>query len=65
MLKIGSQSRLYKSYHARHFTKRVHTITKILNDPPRYFLNAKWRDRDQFLLVSGTDAETERQVGKK
>ena len=63
MLKIGSQSRLYKSYHGRHFTKRVHTITRINKN--RYFINARWRDRDEILLVSGTDAETERQVGKK
>ena len=67
ILKIGSQSRLYKSYHGRHFTKRVHTITQILtkNGTPRYFVNAKWRDRDQLLLVSGTDSETERQLAER
>ena len=67
ILKIGSQARLYKSYHGRHFTKRVHTISKILtkNETSRYFVNGSWRDRDQILLVSGTDAETERQVAEK
>ena len=67
ILKIGGQSRLYKSYHGRHFTKRVHTITQILtkNGTPRYFVNAKWRDRDQLLLVSGTDSETERQLAER
>ena len=63
MLKIGSETRLYKSYHGRHFTKQIHRITaKTRQDPPRYYVNGKWYDRDAILLVSGVDAETERQV---
>ena len=71
-LKIGSQSRGYKAYHARHFAKGLHKITKILKrddkDPPalwRYFVNGSWRDRDQILVVSGTDAETDRIVAER
>ena len=63
MLKIGSETRLYKSYHGRHFTKQIHKITaKTRTDHPRYYVNGSWRDRDAILLVSGVDAETERQV---
>ena len=66
ILKIGSQARLYKAYHGRHFTKKVHKIQRITkNQPVRYYVNGSWRDRDQLLLVSGTDAETERQVAEK
>ena len=63
MLKIGSETRLYKSYHGRHFTKQIHKISaKTRTDHPRYYVNGKWHDRDAILLVSGVDAETERQV---
>ena len=41
----------------------MQVLTK--NGTTRYFVNASWRDRDQILLVSGTDAETERQVAAK
>ena len=73
LLKIGPVSRGYKSYHARHFTRQVHKITRIIDAPaaddpdpparaPRYFVNKRWVDRDEILLVSGTDSETDRQV---
>ena len=67
ILKIGSQARLYKTYHGRHFTKEVHTITRITTkaDVSRYYVNRRWVDRDEILLVSGTDAETERQVAAR
>ena len=82
MLKIGKESRLYKSYHGRHFSKQVHRITRILDRnepkkgpggakkrggqvPKRYLVNGQWRNRDQILLVTGTDAETERQIAAR
>jgi len=66
ILKIGDQSRLYKSYQGRHFSKQVHKITAITkNKPVRYYVNGSWRDRDQILLVPGTDAETDRQIAEK
>ena len=68
MLKIGSQSRLYKSYHGRHFTKQIYTITADTRTKPelkRFYVNGKWRDRDELLLVSGVDSETERQVAAR
>ena len=98
ILTIKGQARLYKSYHGRHFTKQVYTISKIRNrKPPRkkkptpeeiqaekdrvaaltyaelkqetkptmYFLHGRWFHRDQILLVTGTDAETERQVAAR
>jgi hypothetical protein len=78
ILKIGDQARLYKSYHGRHFTKQVHKIKIITPDPkkvkdppdpkakpPRYYVNGEWRDRDMLLLVSGVDAETDRQVAAR
>jgi len=30
-----------------------------------YFLHGRWFHRDQILLVTGTDAETERQVAAR
>ena len=73
ILDIKGQARVYKTYHGRHFTKQIYTIKDIRNPPvfgPRernpkptlYFLHGRWFHRDQLLLVSGTDAETERQV---
>ena len=67
MLKIGSQSRLYKSYHGRHFTKQVKTIRRITKKAgvKRYFVDSRWVDRDALLLVPGVDAETDRQVAAR
>ena len=87
ILKIGKHSRLYKTYHGRHFTKSVHTITEIItlskkaqaaeaaaaeaegeDQAParrRFFVNGAWRNRDQLLLISGVDAETDRQVAAR
>ena len=33
--------------------------------PKRYLVNGQWRNRDQIILVSGTDAETERQIAAR
>ena len=33
--------------------------------PKRYLVNGQWRNRDQILLVSGTDGETERQIAAR
>lgn len=74
ILKIGKIAKLYKSYHARHYTSEIYTIRKVLPRPqpgdapkiPRkYFVNGQWRHRDQLLIVSGTDAETERQIAAR
>ena len=80
ILTIKGQARLYKSYHGRHFTKQVYTIKEIRNPalpkktfgprernpkPPLYFLHGRWFNRDQLLIVSGTDAETEKQVAAR
>jgi hypothetical protein len=74
ILKIGHISRGYKSYHGRHFSKVVYTIRDVLPKPqpgdrkkiPRkYLVHGEWRHRDQLLLVTGTDAETERQVSAR
>ena len=74
ILKIGAVSRLYKSYHARHYTKQVYTIRKVApkpepNDPPKiprkFLVNGEWRHRDQLLIISGTDEETVRQVASR
>ena len=71
MLKIGPISRMYKTYHARHFSKQVYTIRKVMKPAaddaqkkflPKYFVNGAWRHRDALLLVSGTDAETDRAI---
>ena len=78
MLIIKGQARLYKSYHGRHFTKQVYTIKDIRNKkdhkkkqtkqekadtrPTLYFLHGRWFHRDQILLVTGTDEETDRQI---
>ena len=61
----GGKARIYKAYHGRHFSKLIHKIERIHKPdgkPARYFIHGQWRDRDQFLLISGTDAETERRI---
>ena len=74
ILKIGKDARLYKSYHGRHFTKQVYRITAIKPRPPppgtkgpqpRYYVNGRWRQRDELLLVTGTDAETDAQIANR
>ena len=69
MLTIAGQARLYKSYQGRHFTKQLHTISRVTKkeDASRFYVKpfGKWVDRDAILLVSGTDAETERQVAAR
>ena len=78
-MKIGSQSRMHKSYLARHFAKGVHKIRKRLQtnkrevqaDPAlkpvyRYYVNGRWADRDEIMLISGVDATTDARVrGRK
>ena len=27
--------------------------------PPRYYVNKAWRDRDEIMIVTGTDATTD------
>jgi len=69
---------MYKSYHARHYTKQLFRIKAIqpkpgaaggpsLPDaekgpPPRYFVNGKWRHRDELLMLTGVDDETAAQI---
>ena len=76
ILKIGSKARTYKSYLGQHFSKQVHKITKIINQrtdddgnptgpPNRYLVDGTWRHRDQILLVSGTDSETDAQIARR
>ena len=76
MLKIGSKARAYKSYHARHFSKQVHKITRVLKQrtdadgnptgpPDRFLVDGTWRNRDQIMLVSGTDSETDAQIARR
>ena len=65
-LKIGDVARLYKAYHARHFTREIHKVkAKTRTKPPRFYVNGKWHDRDALLLIDGVDAETNRQVALK
>ena len=68
ILTIKGQARVYKTYHGRHFTKQIYKIKEIRNPPskpPRYFLHGRWFNRDQILLVPGTDEETEKQVAAR
>jgi hypothetical protein len=75
MLKLGKNhpqgdgqkwNRLYKTYQGVHYSKQVYTIrAQTKQKIPRYYVNGKWYDRDELLLVSGTDAETERQVAAR
>ena len=77
-LKIGSQSRMHKSYLARHFAKGVHKIRKKMQtnkrevqaDPTlkpvyRYYVNGRWADRDEIMLISGVDATTDARVRER
>ena len=73
-LKIGSVSRMHKTYLGRHWAKGVFTIQKKLRvnakmpdaEPVyRYFVQSRWRDRDELLLVSGVDSKTEAALRKK
>ena len=76
ILTIKGQARLYKSYHGRHFTKQVYAIKDIRNPPvfgpnlrnPKptlYFLHGRWFHRDQIMVVTGTDSETEKQIAAR
>ena len=69
ILKIGHIARGYKAYHGRHFAKGVHTIQKVItlkdSERKRYYVNGRWVDRDEILLVTGTDAETDRKVAAR
>ena len=67
MINLGKHwNRLYKSYHGIHFTKAVYKITSMTKqDPPRYYVNGSWRDRDELLLITGVDGETDRQVAAR
>ena len=69
-LTIQGQARLYKAYHGHHFTKQVYTIKEIKPKqpsakPPRFFLHGRWFNRDQIMVVSAPDAETEKQVAAR
>lgn len=77
-LTIKGQSRLYKTYHARHWAKGVFKIQKrILTNKKavqadetvtpiyRYFVNGRWVDRDEIMLISGVDSETENALKRK
>ena len=67
MINLGKHwNRLYKSYHGIHFTKAVYKITSMTKQkPPRYYVNGSWRDRDELLLITGVDGETDRQVAAR
>ena len=69
ILKIGHIARGYKTYHGRHFAKGVQTIQKVItlknSERKRFYVNGRWVDRDEILLVSGTDAETDRRVAAR
>ena len=74
ILEVDGLKKLYKSYHGRHFTKQIYKIRRVLPKPkpgdapkiPRkYWVNHKWRHRDELLIVSGTDEETVRQVAAR
>ena len=66
-LNLGKHwNRLYKSYHGVHFTKQVYKIAAMTKqDPPRYYVNGSWKDRDELLIITGVDGETERQVAAR
>ena len=55
--------------HASTISKQLHTISRVTKkeDASRFYVKpfGKWVDRDAILLVSGTDAETERQVAAR
>jgi len=50
----------YKTYKGKHLSSRVFTIRNITKNPPyQYYVAGAWKDRDEIVLVSGTDAVTE------
>ena len=50
----------YKAYKAKHLSSRIFTVRNITkNEPRQYYVDKKWRDRDEIVLISGTDAVTE------
>jgi len=51
----------YKAYKAEHFSTRLFTVRdKTKSLPVRYYVNKKWRDRDEIMIVTGTDELTDR-----
>ena len=70
-LTINGQSRMYKTYHGRHFAKGTHKIRKrmLTNKKAmqadetvlpiyRFYVNGRWVDKDEVMLISGVDDVT-------
>jgi len=60
----------YKAYKGRHFSARLYEVRNITEptkagQPALYYVNKKWRDRDEIMLVTGVDAETDRIVAER
>jgi hypothetical protein len=62
---------MYKTYHGRHFAKGTHKIRKrmLTNKKAmqadetvlpiyRFYVNGRWVDRDEVMLISGVDDVT-------
>jgi len=50
-----------------HFSARVYRVTNITTPTkpgmmPQYQVHGRWRDRDEIMLVTGVDDETDRIV---
>lgn len=56
----------YKAYKAQHFSTKVFTVKNITKKVPyQYYVNKKWRDRDEIQIVSGTDSITEEKLAAR
>ena len=57
----------FKTYKGAHFSARVYRVTNITTPTkpgmmPQYQVHGRWRDRDEIMLVTGVDDETDRIV---
>ena len=50
----------FKTYKAEHFSTKLFLVKNITKKVPfQFYVNGKWRDRDEIQIVSGTDTITD------
>ena len=56
----------YKTYKGEHLSAGLFKVKNITKTKPyQYYVNGQWRDRDEIVIVSGTDALTEARIAAR
>ena len=56
--KTTDKGGIYKASKGEHFSRQVHTIKTCDHKRMRYYVGGQWRDRDEFMIISGVDEKT-------